>query len=76
MIKLLQQQKEQAAALPHFSVATAPFSLSISGGKRSAAVAQQLSGWETPPEDGETREQLPTVKTFPGEGAEEAEGEK
>lgn len=36
-------------------------------------MAQQLSGWATPPEVGEKRKQLPTVKTFPGEGAEEAE---
>lgn len=39
-------------------------------------MAQQLSGWATPPEVGEKRKQLPTVKTFPGEGAEEAEGER
>lgn len=34
-------------------------------------MAQQPSGWAIPPEDGETRKQLPTVKTLPGEGAEE-----
>lgn len=57
-------------------MATAPFSLSSRKGKRSAAVAQQLSSWETPPEDAETRKRLLTVQTFPGEGAEEAEGER
>lgn len=39
-------------------------------------MAQQLSGWATPPEDGEKRKQLPTVKTFPGEGAGEGVGDE
>lgn len=51
-----------------------PLSPSLTEEERSAAVAQQLSGWAIPPEDCGKRKLPPTLETLPGGGGKTRRG--